>query len=91
MEKLLKCRKEAFHKVEVNINNAQKKQKEIYDCKHLPLTLTKGTEVLLENTKERERGEARKTWSIHHPHTHWKECVDLHTKRDKGRGGCSGD
>ncbi len=38
-----------------NIEAAQLKQKETYDRKHLPEELPNGTEVLLENTKQKQR------------------------------------
>ena len=56
----------------------RKKQKEIYDRKHIPLTLTKGTEVLLENTKEKQRkgGKLEKLWlGPYTIHTHIRKGV----------------
>ena len=57
--KLLKSREQAFEKVKQNIDKAQKNQKETYDRKHLPEELPVGTEVLLENTAQRQRKEVR--------------------------------
>ena len=52
---LLASRKKAFKKVEANINAAQKRQKETYDRKHQPRVIPEGTEVLLENTYQKQR------------------------------------
>ena len=64
MTKLLKSREEAFNKAELNIGVAQNKQKEAYDRKHLPVILREGTEVLLKNTKEKQRkgGKLERLW-----------------------------
>ena len=52
---LLESREKAFKKAETNISNAQKQQKETYDRKHLQSELPKGSEVLLENTAQKQR------------------------------------
>ncbi len=39
-----------------NIKDAQKKQKETYDRKHLQEELSVGTEVMVENTAQKETG-----------------------------------
>ena len=52
---LLASREKAFKKVEANINAAQKRQKETYDRKHQPQVIPEGTEVLLENTYQKQR------------------------------------
>ena len=64
MEKLLKTRKQAFADVDANIKSAQKKQKETYDRKHQPAIFAVGTEVLLENTKQKQRkgGKLENLW-----------------------------
>ena len=55
MEILLQKKKELFQKVESNIKTSQQKQKETYDRKHLPKELAPGTEILIENTAQKER------------------------------------
>ena len=52
---LLASREKAFKEVEANINAAQKRQKETYDRKHQPQVIPEGTEVLLENTYQKQR------------------------------------
>ena len=52
---LLQKKKELFQKVESNIKISQQKQKETYDRKHLPKELAPGTEILIENTAQKER------------------------------------
>lgn len=52
---LLASREKAFKAVEANITAAQKCQKETYDRKHQPQVLLEGTEVLLENTHQKQR------------------------------------
>ena len=52
---LLVKREEVFRKAAKNIKDAQKKQKESYDRKHLPKELLVGTEVMIENTAQKER------------------------------------
>ena len=56
--------KRLFSKAKCNIDEAQKKQKETYDRKHLPEELPIGTEVLLENTadKQRKGGKLNPAW-----------------------------
>ena len=49
---LLVKREEVFRKA---AKDAQKKQKESYDRKHLPKELLVGTEVMIENTAQKER------------------------------------
>ena len=55
VEALLESRKIAFNKADANIAAAQKKQKETYDRKHQPAEFTEGTEVLLENAKQKQQ------------------------------------
>ena len=55
MQTLLESRKATFNKAETNIIAAQKKQKDTYDAKHLPGELKEGSEVLLENTKQKQQ------------------------------------
>ena len=64
MEKLLEARQQAFAEVDANIKSAQTKQKETYDRKHQPSIFTTGTEVLLENTKQKQRkgGKLESLW-----------------------------
>ena len=52
---LMHSREEAFKKAEANIAHAQKKQKETYNRKHQPKELQEGSEVLLENTAQKQR------------------------------------
>ena len=52
---LLAARQKAFKEVEANIEAAQKSQKETYDRKHQAQVLPEGTEVLLENTYQKQR------------------------------------
>ena len=52
---LLESREKAFKKAETNISKAQKQQKETYDRKHLQSELPEGSEVLLENTAQKQR------------------------------------
>ena len=61
---LLASRKKAFKEVEANIKVAQTNQKETYDRKHQPQVLLEGTEVLLENTyqKQRKGGKMEPLW-----------------------------
>ena len=61
---LLASREKAFKAVEANITAAQKCQKETYDRKHQPQVLLEGTEVLLENThqKQRKGGKMEPLW-----------------------------
>ena len=52
---LLQGRAGIFTEAERNIKAAQKVQKEHYDEKHQPQHIEPGTEVLLENTKQKQR------------------------------------
>ena len=52
---LLISRANLFASANENIKNAQRKQKEVYDRKHLQQELPEGAEVLLENTKQKQR------------------------------------
>ena len=68
----MKSREKVFKKAESNILSAQKKQKETYDRKHQPAEIGVGTEVLLENTaqKQRKGGKLEPAWLrlyvVHH-------------------------
>ena len=55
IQALLQARKEVFTDAESNIKLAQKVQKECYDQKHQPKQIELGTEVLLENTRQKQR------------------------------------
>ena len=73
----LSSRERTFKTVEENIKAAQDSQKETYDRKHQPQVLQVGTEVLLENTKQKQRkgGKMEPLWLG--PYT---------IKRDLGKG-----
>ena len=64
IEILLASREKAFKEAEANIKAAQKNRKETYDRKHQPKVLPEGTEVLLENTyqKQRKGGKMEPLW-----------------------------
>ncbi len=64
MKSLLESRKKVFYEVEINITKAREKQKNTYDRKHEVATINVGTEVLLENTaqKQRKGGKLEPTW-----------------------------
>lgn len=64
IQMLLASREVSFKEANNNITCAQKKQKELYDRKHLPDVLPEGTEVLLENTKDKQRkgGKMKPLW-----------------------------
>ncbi len=68
VDDFLRSREKAFSTTKRNIEVAQRKQKELQDCKHIQEELTIGTEVLLENTadKQPEKGEIKPNlaWSI---------------------------
>lgn len=55
IEHLLAARSKAFKDVASNIDSAQKVQKETYDRKHEAQVISEGTEVLLENTYQKQR------------------------------------
>ena len=55
MKMLLGKRDELFQTVKSNIEIAQQKQRETYDRKHLPEEISAGTEVLIENTAQKDR------------------------------------
>ena len=52
---LLKRREQVFEKAEKSIKHAQRKQKETYYHKHTPEELPVGTEVMVENTAQKDR------------------------------------
>ena len=64
VQALIKSREKVFKKADSNILSAQKKQKEINDRKHQPDEIAVGTEVLLENTaqKQRKGGKLEPAW-----------------------------
>ena len=64
IDNLLKSREKTFSLAEGSINDAQKKQKKTYDRKHHPEEFTIGTEVLVENTadKQRKGGKLNPAW-----------------------------
>ena len=55
VQALIESRERVFKKAESNISLAQKKQKETYDRKHQPEDIAVGTQVLLENTAQKQR------------------------------------
>lgn len=55
VSRLLQSREKAFKKAEANIAKAQQHQKETYDRKHLQSELPEGSEVLVENTAQKQR------------------------------------
>ena len=55
IQALLERREQVFEKAEMNIKDAQRKQKETYDRKHTPEELPVGTEVMVENTAQKDR------------------------------------
>ena len=61
---LVESRGKVFKQAETNIASAQRKQKETYDRKHQPGDIPVGTEVLLENTaqKQRKGGKLEPVW-----------------------------
>lgn len=61
---LVESRECMFQQVESCITSAQKKQKETYDRKHQPGEIAVGTQVLLENTtqKQRKGGKLEPAW-----------------------------
>lgn len=61
---LLKSRERSFKDAHLNIQLAQKQQKETYDRKRKPPTFAEGSKVLLENTaqKQRKGGKLQVKW-----------------------------
>ena len=61
---LIESRERVFKKADSNITSAQKRQKETYDRKHQPEEIAEGTQVLLENTaqKQRKGGKLEPAW-----------------------------
>jgi len=61
---LVESRGKVFKQAETNIASAQRKQKETYDRKHQSGDIPVGTEVLLENTaqKQRKGGKLEPAW-----------------------------
>ncbi len=55
VEQLLVNRQQVFQTVSDNIKAAQHTQKQQYDKRHVPEELKVGTEVLLENTAQKQR------------------------------------
>ena len=64
IESLIVSREQVFKDAETCITEAQTKQKETYDRKHQPTEITVGTQVLLENTaqKQRKGGKLEPAW-----------------------------
>ena len=62
--RLFWLQEKAFKEAEANIEAAQKNQKETYDRKHQLQVFPEGTEVLLENTyqKQRKGGKMQPLW-----------------------------
>ena len=69
IESLIVSREKVFQHAKISINNAQTKLKETYDRKHQPIEIAAGTQVLLENTaqKQRKGGKLEPAWLG--PHT----------------------
>ena len=55
IDQLMDVRSKVFKSAELNILSAQKSQKETYDRKHEVQVLSEGTEILLENTYQKQR------------------------------------
>ena len=76
---LIEPRERVFKKADSNISSAQKRQKETYDRKHQPEEIVEGTQVLLENTAQKQRKgvqiRARMTWALYRQPVHWKRAV----------------
>ncbi len=64
IDNLLERRQQAFSKAKENIDAAQRKQKQQYDVKHSSEAFPIGTEVLVENTadKQRKGGKLNRVW-----------------------------
>ena len=64
IDQLMDVRSKVFKSAELNILSAQKSQKETYDRKHEVQVLSEGTEILLENTyqKQRKGGKMEPLW-----------------------------
>ncbi len=64
IKQLLMAREDAFEKAEENILVAQKQQRETYDCKHEAKSLPVGSQVLLENSlqKQHKGGKLEPVW-----------------------------
>ena len=64
LKELLLSREKTFKSAAGNIDNAQKKQKETYDRKHLPEEFPIGAKVLVENSadKQRKGGKLNPSW-----------------------------
>ena len=64
VQALIKSMEKVFMKAESNILSAQKQQNETYDRKHQPEEIAVGTEVLRENTaqKQRKGGKLEPAW-----------------------------
>ena len=64
IQALIESRESVFKKAESNISAAQEKQKQTYDRKHQPEEIAEGTQVLLENTaqKQRKGGKLKPAW-----------------------------
>ena len=54
VKNLLESRQKAFKKAETNISKAQKQPKDTYDRKHLQDEIPEGSEVLVENTAQKQ-------------------------------------
>ena len=64
VQALIESRERVFKKADSNITSAQKRQKETYDRKHQPEERAEGTQVLLDNTaqKQRKGGKLEPAW-----------------------------
>ena len=64
IDQLMDVRSKVFKSAELNILSAQKSQKETYERKHEVQVLSEGTEILLENTyqKQRKGGKMEPLW-----------------------------
>jgi len=64
IQALIESRESVFKKAESNISAAQERQKQTYDREHQPEEIAEGTQVLLENTaqKQRKGGKLKPAW-----------------------------
>ena len=64
IDDLIASRKRVFGDAKKNLTSAQTKQKESYDLKHQPVLFSVGSQVLLENTaqKNRKGGKLEPAW-----------------------------
>ena len=89
VQALIESRERVFKKAESNISSAQKRQKETYDRKHQPEEIVEGTQVLLENTAQKQRKgvqiRARMAWALYRQPVHWKRAVRVKQRWEGGK------